>query len=64
MTEECGFGSKKNRQCLIIPAIIHDGQDRPKCISHISCLEIQDCTSVRMAKGSPKAEELNVCIVD
>lgn len=57
--QECGFGTRKNRQCLIIPAIIHDGQDRPQFIKNISCLEIQDCTSVRMANGSPKAEKLD-----
>lgn len=56
--KECKLGTNKNRQCLIVPAIIHDGQDRPKFISDISCLEIQDCTSIRMAKGSPKGEEL------
>lgn len=59
--QEC----RSRTQYLIIPAILHDGEDRPQSISDIPsslCLEIQDCTSVRTALGSPRAEQLDVRI--
>lgn len=57
--KECHFRTLNNPRGLIIPAIIYNGEDIPKCISHIGYLGIQDCTNVRMAPGSATEEELS-----
>jgi hypothetical protein len=44
---------------VIIPAFIHDGQSFPADLQHIKPFEIQSCFNPRMARNSPRAEELD-----
>mgnify|MGYP000956866971 CR=1 FL=1 len=46
-------------QGLIVPAFIHDGDKFPAEFGHIQHFEIQKCFNVRMARNSPRAEELD-----
>lgn len=47
---------------LIVPAFIHDGDTFPGDLAHIQRLEIQKCFNVRMARNSPRAEELDTLL--
>ncbi|MGH9828512.1 MAG: toll/interleukin-1 receptor domain-containing protein, partial [Blastocatellia bacterium] len=44
---------------LVIPAFIHDGERFPLDLRDIQHFEIQKCFNVRMARNSPRAEELD-----
>jgi hypothetical protein len=44
---------------VIVPAFIHDGERFPPALQHIKPLEIQKTFNVRMARNSPRAEELD-----
>ncbi len=44
---------------LVVPAFIHDGKTFPAELSHIQHFEIQQTFNVRMARNSPRAEELD-----
>ncbi|MBR1199536.1 toll/interleukin-1 receptor domain-containing protein [Bradyrhizobium sp. AUGA SZCCT0158] len=44
---------------LVIPAIIHDGEDFPKELKFIQSMDIRSCYNTRMREDSPKAEELS-----
>lgn len=44
---------------LIVPAIIHDGDDFPDDLSHIQKFEVKRCFNPRMGVDSPRAEELD-----
>jgi hypothetical protein len=49
-----------HRTCgLIVPAFIHDGESFPPDLLHIKHFAIQQCFNVRMARNSPRAEELD-----
>jgi hypothetical protein len=54
-----GYRAGTNSVGLIVPATIHDGDDFPYHLSHIQRLGIQQCFNVRMARESPRAEELD-----
>jgi hypothetical protein len=43
---------------IVIPAFIHDGENFPPDLGHIQHFEIKQCFNVRMARFSPRAEEL------
>jgi len=47
-----GFG-------LVIPATIHDGETLPDALKHIQAFDLKNCFNVRMARNSPRAEELD-----
>jgi hypothetical protein len=49
-------------QGLIIPAFIHDGASFPADLQHIKPFEIQSSFSPRMARTSPRAEELDTAL--
>ena len=50
--------SAANPHGLVIPAFIHDGESFPAAIKHIQPLEIQSTFNSRMARNSPRAEQL------
>jgi len=43
---------------VVIPAFIHDGEKFPPDLRHIQYFEVQKSFNVRMARNSPRAEEL------
>jgi len=47
---------------LVIPAFIHDGDKFPADLGHIQRFEIQKSFNVRMARNSPRAEELDAVL--
>jgi hypothetical protein len=47
---------------VIIPAFIHDGERFPPRLSYMQRFEIQKCFNVRMARNSPRAEELDASL--
>jgi hypothetical protein len=47
---------------VIFPAFIHDGESFPPDLQHIKPFEIQNCFNVRMARNSPRAEELDAAL--
>jgi len=49
-------------QGVIIPAFIHDGEKFPRELQHIKPFEVQTCFNVRMARNSPRAEELDAAL--
>ncbi len=49
----------KNPMGLVIPAIIHDGEKIPQELRDVQYFEMQKCFNLRMAKDSPRAEELD-----
>ena len=54
-----GCRSKHNHYGIIIPIVIHDGENIPVVLQVIQKLEIQECFNVRMHQNSPKAEKLD-----
>jgi TIR domain len=47
---------------VVIPAFIHDGDRFPLELNYIQRFEIQKCFNVRMARNSPRAEELDAAL--
>ncbi len=47
---------------VVIPAFIHDGEKFPADLRHIQYFEIQKTFNVRMARNSPRAEELDTAL--
>ena len=47
---------------VIVPAFIHDGERFPAELQHITRFEIQTTFNVRMARNSPRAEELDAAL--
>ena len=47
---------------VVIPAFIHDGEKFPADLRHIEHFEVQKCFNVRMARNSPRAEELDAAL--
>jgi TIR domain len=60
--QECGFRTDHNPRGLVIPAVIHDGDEFPPCLSHIQKFEIQRLFNVRMARNSRRAEKLDATL--
>lgn len=56
---DAGLRTAKNPHGLIVPAFIHDGESFPPDLDHIKPFAIQQCFNVRMARNSPRAEELD-----
>ena len=54
----CRFGTLEKPEGLIVPVIIHDGEDLPAEEKITEPLRLADVVNVRMAPGSRKAEEL------
>jgi hypothetical protein len=47
---------------LVIPVVIHDGDDFPSSLDHIQRIDIQGCFNVRMAVDSRRAEDLDAIL--
>jgi hypothetical protein len=58
----CRLRSNARPDGLVIPAFIHDGDKFPPALQHIQRFEIQQTFNVRMARNSPRAEELDVAL--
>lgn len=56
---ETGRRTFDNPRGLLIPAMIHDGDRFPAELADVQYFEIQRCFNVRMARDSPRAEELD-----
>jgi len=59
LIREDGTLAPRNKYALVIPAIIHDGDDFPKTLDVIQKLDIKACFNPRMRKDSALAEELS-----
>ena len=57
--QEAGSRAAGNKYGLVIPAIIHDGEDFPQTLNYIQRIDIKSCYNTRMREDSPKAEELS-----
>jgi TIR domain len=57
--KQAGLRTAAHPYGLIVPAFIHDGDKFPPELSHIEHFEIQKCFNVRMARNSPRAEQLD-----
>jgi hypothetical protein len=57
--QACGFRTAQNPRGLIVPASIHDGEGFPHQVQHIQAAQLQPFTSVRLSKGSLRAEQLD-----
>jgi len=56
--KEAKLRTAANPLGLVIPAFIHDGESYPAAIKHIQPFEIQSSFNSRMARNSPRAEDL------
>ncbi len=56
---ESGLRTVEYPHGIVVPAFIHDGNKFPTELAHISYFEIQQSFNVRMARNSPRAEELD-----
>jgi hypothetical protein len=54
----CGLANVQNPEGLILPVVLHDGEDFPADVRHIQCALFQDVVNLRMATGSFVAERL------
>jgi hypothetical protein len=57
-----GLRTAANPHGVVIPVFIHDGEKFPANLRHIQHFEIQKCFNVRMARNSPRAEELDAIL--
>jgi hypothetical protein len=56
--DRCGFRTPERPEGLIVPAIIHDGDDLPDEARILNPLCLQKYTNIRVAQYSPTLEEL------
>lgn len=59
---ETGRRTTDNPRGLCIPVIIHDGERLPATMADVQYFEIRRSFNVRMAKDSPRAEELDAIL--
>lgn len=57
--ETCGFGTVERPGCLILPALIHDGENLPKRIARITPADFKDCSDPFMAEDGRTRERLS-----
>jgi hypothetical protein len=58
----CGIGSEGSGGRLVVPAVIHDGQDIPPPLKVIHYLELQELSNPRIASDSSTGEKLSEAI--
>ena len=56
---ETGMRTVDHPHGIVVPAFNHEGNKFPAELAHISYFEIQQSFNVRMARNSPRAEELD-----
>ncbi len=54
----CGFGIPAQPGGLIVPIVLHDGEDFPPSVRHIQTRDFREVANPRMATGSARAEQL------
>jgi hypothetical protein len=57
--KQCGFGTTVRPHRLIVPAIIHDGDDLPRVVNSIQAVKLQEFSNAFMTPKSPNMEELS-----
>jgi hypothetical protein len=57
--EQCGYATPRRRDVLIVPALIHDGEDLEPQYRRRQGALLQDLANTRMARNGEKAEELS-----
>lgn len=57
--QETSRNTPKHPRGLVIPGIVHDGDDFPCAIKDIQSFSLQKCFNVRMSRNSQRAEELD-----
>lgn len=62
--KECGLCTIKCPGGLIVPAVIHDGNDFPDIVNMVQAAKLQKFTNIRMASDSPTYEKLSELIRD
>jgi hypothetical protein len=60
--QKAGLRTPTRPHGVIVPAFIHDGERFPAALGHMQYFEIQKCFNVRMARNSPRAEELDASL--
>jgi hypothetical protein len=60
--KEVGLRTVERPHGVVIPAFIHDGEKFPPDLGHIEHFEVQKSFNVRMARNSPRAEELDAAL--
>ena len=61
---QAGMRSVAQPRGVVVPAFIHDGNKFLAECAHISYFEIQKSFNVRMARNSPRAEELDLALAE
>lgn len=56
--QACGIPTPDLPQGLIHAAVLHDGDTFPEAVATIQTVDLTSCASVRVARDSPTAEEL------
>lgn len=56
--QEAHCRTVQNRYGLVIPVIVHDGENIDRIVGNVQKLNIQPCFNTRMRRDSPRAEEL------
>jgi len=57
--DACGFGTLNKPEGLIVPALIHDGENLPKTITKITAADFKECSDPFMTEDSPTKERLS-----
>lgn len=60
--QQTNLRTSSNPRGLVIPVVIHDGEEFPTALGDIQRIEIQSCFNVRMAVDSRRAEELDAIL--
>ena len=60
--KEANLRTDEKPHGVIVPVFIHDGNSFPPDLQHIQPFEIQPCFNPRMARNSPRAEELDAAL--
>jgi TIR domain len=60
--EQSNMRGVGNSRGLVIPVVIHDGEEFPNSLCDIQRIDIQSCFNVRMAVDSRRAEDLDAIL--
>ena len=57
--KETGCRTAENSYGLVVPMVIHDGEDFPQDLEHVQRIELKRVYNTRMRRDSARAEELS-----
>ena len=57
--KETGCRTAENSYGLVVPMVIHDGEDFPQDLEHVQRIELRRVYNTRMRRDSARAEELS-----